>query len=420
MRETALGQRPEAKTASGGMLRSLRHRDFRLFWIGIGLALTGFQVQRVALGFLAYDLTGSAFYLTLVFTADAIPMMLLSPFAGVCVDCLNRKLLLMITRSLIAAAALGISLLTITGLVAPWHLLAFALLTGVMYAFDIPTRQAVIRELVPEEDFFNAVALSSSVIQASRIVGPAIGGAALVTVGAGGALAGMAVGNLGMVFMVGAVCLPHVPRPRPEGALANLRDGLRFIAHHESVWTLMLVSALGAMFAMSYQSLTPVFAQDVLGEGRGAIGNLLTAAGIGALIGSVCVAALGERLGRPFLSTAAAILFGLLVIGFAASRSYGLSLGILVGIGAVGSLYSVVNNSLVQAQTPHEMQGRVMGVYQLTWNVNLFGSLAVGALADVFNAPLALALAGAATAGSVAVLAAFRRGLLRARVADSR
>lgn len=396
------------------MFRSLRHRDFLLFWTGLGLALTGFQVQRVALGFLAYDLTGSAFYLTLIFFGDSIPMLVLAPIGGVVVDRVDRKLLLVLTRSLIAALAIVVGILAVTGLIAAWHLLAFTLLTGVLYSFDIPTRQAAIRDLVPEEDFFNAVALASSVIQASRIVGPAIGGLLLVWVGAGGALAGMAAGSLGMVVMVALTHLPRSTAAPARGALADLREGARFMLRTEPIASLMLVSALGAMFATTYQSLTPVFARDVLDQGKGAIGVMLAASGAGALAGSAAVAAYGERLGRPAASAWAAVVFGLLVSAYALSRSYPLSLALLVLVGAVGAVYSVVNSTVVQARTPRELQGRVMGAYQLTWNVTLFGSLAIGALADRLGAQVAGATAGLATVAAVGALIAVRP-VLRAR-----
>ena len=399
--------------AHGGMLRSLHYRDFRLFWVGLLLALTGFQIQRVGLSFLAYDLTGSAFYLTLVFAGDSLPMIVLSPIGGVFVDRVNRKVLLTITRSAIAVLAVSVAVLTVTGLIEAWHLLVFALGTGVCYAFDIPTRQAMIRDLVPDEDFFNAVALSSSIQQASRIVGPAIGGLALAFGGAGGTFVLMAAGQLGQVLMVAILHLPHRERPVAQSTISHLKEGARFIARHEAIWTLMLVSTIPAMFAMTYQSLTPVFAQDVLGQSKAAIGVMLTAAGVGALAGSAAVAAYGERFGRPRVSAMAAIVFGLVVVAYALSRNYVLSLALLVVVGAVAALYSVINSTVVQSRTPREMQGRVMGVYQMTWNVQIIGSLTVGALADAIGAPRALTLAGLVTAGVVAALLALRPGLRR-------
>jgi MFS family permease len=208
--------------------------------------------------------------------------------------------------------------------------------------------------------------------------------------------------------------LPHIPRPRTQSTIANLKEGARFIAGREAIWTLMVVSAVPAMFAMTYQSLTPVFAQDVLGQDKSAIGTLLTAAGVGALAGSVVVAAYGERFGRPRVSALAAIGFGLVVAAYAGVRSYPVALLVLVVVGTVGAIYSVVNSTVVQTLTPREMQGRVMGVYQMTWNVQLPGSLLVGALADVAGAPVALAGAGMLSAGAVAALLALRPGLRHA------
>jgi MFS family permease len=330
----------------------------------------------------------------------------------VLVDRVNRKALLLTCRCTIAALAVAVSLLVIADRAQAWHLLAFTLATGLLYAFDIPTRQALIRDLVPEEDFFNAVALSSTVMQATRIVGPAIGGGALVLVGAGGTLALMAAGNLGLVLMVSMMRFPHRPAPVTRTSTwANLVAGFRFIKRQEAIWVLMVVAAIPSAFAMTYQSLTPVFAQDILGQDKSAIGVMLAAAGVGALAGSGAVAAYGERLGHPRTSALAAVFFSLLVIVFAVSRSYLLSLGLLVLVGAVGAMYSVINSTVVQARTPREMQGRVMGVYQMTWNVNLAGSVLIGALADETNAPFALAVAGGVTALAVGLLLVWRPSL---------
>src|SRR5205823_4703616 len=142
---------------AGGMLRSLRHRDFRLLWSGFGVAAMGFQVQRVGLGLLAYDLTGSALLLALAFSGDSLPMVLLSPAGGVVSDRTNRKAMLVASRCCVAVLALAVAVLTTAGLVAIWHLLLFALLTGTCYALDVPARQAMLHDLVPQEDLVNAI-----------------------------------------------------------------------------------------------------------------------------------------------------------------------------------------------------------------------------------------------------------------------
>ena len=390
------------------MLRSLGHRDFRRLWIGFGIAALGFQVQRVGLGFLAYDLTGSALYLALVFSGDSIPMILLSPLGGVLGDRVDRKALLMASRCVVAALALAIAVLTWTDAIATWHLLLFALLTGVCYALDVPARQAMMHDLVPPSDFVNAIALTSTLRQASRIVGPAIGGLALLAIGTQGTFAFMAGAQVAAVALVALVHLPHRPPGRVESAAANLKEGIRFIREHEQIRLLLLISAVPALTAMAYQSLTPVFAEDVLGRGSAAIGVMLSAAGVGALLGSFSVAWLAERAAQPGVSALATVLFGLSVAVFAVSQSYPLSLGLLVAAGLTGALSSIACSSAIQQRTPNDLQGRVMGVYQTTWELQVLGSLAVGALADVTSAPVALSAAGLLSAGAVAALYAVR------------
>ncbi|MGH2584907.1 MAG: MFS transporter, partial [Dehalococcoidia bacterium] len=267
------------------MLRSLRYRDFRRFWVGFGVATLGFQVQRVGLGSLAYDLTGSAFYLALVFSGDSIPMLFLSPVGGVLSDRLDRKTVLMASRCVVAVLAFGIALLVWSGGIQAWHLLLFALATGTCYAIDVPARQAMVHDLVPSGDFVNAVALTSTVRQVSRIVGPALGSLALLALGTQGTFTFMAVAQVLSVATVALVHLPRRVRVQRASARANLVEGLRFVARHDVIRLLLIVSAVPAMSAMAYQSLTPVFAESVLDRGSAAIGVMLSAAGAGALAG---------------------------------------------------------------------------------------------------------------------------------------
>ena len=411
---TPARRRARRPARAGGALSALRHRQFRTFWVGMALAHAGFDVQRVGLGFLAYDLTGSAFLLALVFAGDSLPMILLSPIGGVVSDRVDRRYLLMISRSIVAALALAVALLTAVGVVAVWQLFLYALLTGACYAFDVPARQGIIRALVPDEDLVNAVALTATLRQASRIVGPAIGGVALVVVGAEGALALMALGQLGLVVTAGLLALPHTAPPRGQSAIANLVEGLRFIARNEAVCVLLVVSALPALSVMAYQSLTPVFAQDVLGRGRAAIGVMLSAAGAGALIGSLLVATYPARLGRPVVAPVAAVAFGALVLLFSLSRSYPLSLALLVATGVANAVAMVVTTTAIQHRTPPGMQGRVMGVYQVTWELQFLGALAVGALADAAGAPAALAAAGLFNTLAIGLAYVLRPGIRRA------
>ncbi|MGE0543334.1 MAG: MFS transporter [Dehalococcoidia bacterium] len=394
----------------GGSLVVLRHAEFRTFWIGFGVAVLGFQIQRVGLGFLAYDITGSAFFLALVFSGDSIPMIVLSPVGGVIGDRINRRLVLIVSRSCVAVLALAFAGLTTAGTIETWHLLLFALLTGICYAIDVPARQAMVHDLVPHDELIHAIALTATLRQASRIVGPAIGGLALLLVGVQGAFALMAVGQLIAVWSVLLLRLPHVPRLEQTSVSADLLQGFRYIAGHRVIRTLMLVSAIPALTAMAYQAMTPVFAIEVLGRGGSAIGVMLAAAGVGALAGSMLVTALPDRMAKPSIAMPAAILFGLIVSAFALSRYYPLSLLLLAGAGMSNAVYTIGVSSAIQRRSPPAMQARVMGVYQTTWELQVIAALAVGALADAIGAPAGLALAGAISVGAVAALLLMRAG----------
>lgn len=401
-------------TARGGALVALRHRDFRLFWTGVALSHIGYDVQRVGLGVLAYRLTGSAFLLALILTGDALPMVVLSPIGGALSDRLNRRLVLVCSRCMVGGSALVVALLTAAGWITTWHLLAYALVAGICYAFDVPARQVLIRDLVPGRDFVNAVALTATLRQASRIVGPAIGSAALLLGGIPATLALMAAGQLGLVALAALVRLSHEPRPRTASASAILGEGLRFIVRHEAVWALLIVAAIPPLFCMAYLALVPVFARDILGRGDAAIGVMLTAAGVGALAGSALVAAYPDRAGRPAGAVIAAASAGLAVAAFAASPGYLPSLALLVAAGAAIAVVTVVTTTAVQQRTPPAMQGRVMGVYQVTWELQVAGALGIGALADLLGAPMALGLAGLAGAAAAVALGVLRPAALRA------
>lgn len=389
-------------------LRTLRHPGFRGYWLGFGAAMLGFQVQRVGLGFIAYDLTGSALLLALVFSGDSLPMILLSPLGGVAGDRLDRRAVLIGSRVCVAALALAIAVLAAADLLAVWRLLLFALLTGVCYALDVPARQAMLPDLVPPGDLVNAIALTATLRQTSRIAGPALGGLALLLVGAQGTFLAMAAAQVVLVLALAGVRLPpRAPAARASVA-ADLAAGVRFIQAQPVIRTLLVVSTVPSLTAMAYLSLTPVFAESVLERGGPAIGVMLSAAGAGALVGSLLVTARPERVATPGSAALAAALFGLAVAAFALSERYPLSLALLVLAGLTSAVSSIGISSAIQRRTPAALQGRVMGIYQTTWELQFVGAIAVGGLADRIGAPGALAAAGTLSAMVVGSLAALR------------
>jgi len=405
-----------AAAPAGGIFRSLRYRDYRLFWAGIGIALIGFWVQQVAQGWLAYDLTNSKSFLGLVSVAWSIPMFALSLFGGVMADRVNRKLLMTLTRAALALLIGLLGTLDALGIVRPVHILIISFFSGVAWAFDLPTRQALIREMVPPEDFTNAVALTTSVIQGGRIVGPAAAGVLIPVIGTSGCFFITAASQVGLVAMLlmTRVNPRSTSEARSESVLANLREGLRYIRAHESILLLMIMATVASLLASPVLTLMPAFAKDVLHGGAKANGALVTAVGIGGLVGSLAIAAYSRERGRGLVASLGAVAFGLSVVAFALSRNLSLSLGLGVAVGFTSIAYSTMNNALVQVSAPIELQGRVASAYMLTWNIQPLGNMIVGALADVTSVSTAVAAGGAVSAAGVAALMIARPAVRRA------
>lgn len=404
------------RTAGAGMFRSLRHRDYRLFWAGIGIALVGFWVQQVAQGWLAYDLTNSKSFLGLVSVAWSIPMFTLSLFGGVMADRVNRKLLMTLTRTMLALLIGLLGALDALGVVRPIHILVISFFSGVAWAFDLPTRQALIREMVPPEDFTNAVALTTAVIQGGRIVGPAAAGVLIPVIGTSGCFFITAASQVGLValLLMTQVNPRSTSEARGDSVLSNLREGLGYIAAHESILLLMVMATVASLLASPVLTLMPAFAKDVLHGGAKANGALVTAVGIGGLAGSLAIAAYSREHGRGMVASLGAVAFGLSVVAFALSRDLSLSLGLGVVIGFTSVAYSTMNNALVQVSAPIELQGRVASAYMLTWNIQPLGNMIVGALADATSVSAAVAAGGAVSAAGVAALMMARPAVRRA------
>lgn len=405
-----------AAAPAGGIFRSLRYRDYRLFWAGIGIALVGFWVQQVAQGWLAYNLTNSKSFLGLVSVAWSIPMFALSLFGGVMADRVNRKLLMTLTRATLALLIGLLGALDALGVVRPVHILIISFFSGVAWAFDLPTRQALIREMVPPEDFTNAVALTTSVIQGGRIVGPAAAGVLIPVIGTSGCFFITAASQVGLVAMLlmTRVNPRSTSEARSESVLANLREGLRYIRAHESILLLMIMATVASLLASPVLTLMPAFAKDVLGGGAKANGALVTAVGIGGLVGSLAIAAYSRERGRGLVASLGAVAFGLSVVAFALSRNLSLSLALGVAVGFTSVAYSTMNNALVQVSAPIELQGRVASAYMLTWNIQPLGNMIVGALADLTSVSMAVAAGGAVSAAGVAALMVVRPAVRRA------
>jgi MFS family permease len=388
------------------MFAALAYRDYRLLWTGNVLTQTGQWMQQVATGWLVLELTDSPTYLGLVGFARGIPMLFMSLPAGVLADRVDRRVLLITTQVLAAALATLLAVLVATDLVRPWHVLVLAFLSGSVMSFIFPTRQALVPSLVPRDMLANAVALNSAGQNSTRVIGPSLAGMLIGLVGTAICFFIQAAGLVGAALMSIRLRLPprEVARARAS-AVENLLEGLHYIRGNPRISGLIGLAAIPTVLALPYMQMLPVVARDELGVGSSGLGLLMTASGIGALTGSLLYAAIGpiRNEGRALVTMAA--LFGVVLALFAFSSWLPLSLMLVACTSLVSSIYMSLNNTVLQMNVSDELRGRVMSVYLMTWGLMPFGTLPMGAVADAFGAPVALAAGGLASTFVVLLIA---------------
>jgi MFS family permease len=378
-------------------LRSLRRRNYRLYFVGQLISLIGSWMQTTAQQWLVYRLTGSEFSLGAVTFATFIPVLVLSLVMGVIVDRVERRRLLLITQTLFALTAAALAALTLTGVIEYWHIILLALVNGIGNALDMPARQAFNIDLVEKDDVLNAIALNSSAFNGARIIGPAIGGAVVAIVGEGPAFGLNAVSFLGVIGALLMMRMPPFTPPERRGSgLHELREGLAYLVRNRTVLGLVSMVAAFNLVGFPYVVLLPVFAGEVLGTGATGLGQLLAAQGVGALVGGLGLAFLGDRQAKgPMILVNRALLpAGILLVGL--SRTMPLSmLGLALG-GYAQINQLAMTNTLIQLAVPDELRGRVVSTF--TWALGGFwplGSLLTGWMAErIGSAVTVVALAG--------------------------
>lgn len=397
-----------------GAVLSLGSRDFRLLWLGLIGALIGYWTYQVAQGWLVLRMSNSPLWVGVASAANNLPFLLFGLLGGVTADRVDRRLLLMATRGMMALVAAGLSVLVLTGQAALWHVLLGAFLSGVLWAFEVPARQAIIPELVGGKALFNAIALNAVVLNLAGIVGPALGGLLVAASGEGVCIAVYAVGNLGVVIALALMRYrsPHTPRS-PKAVVGDAVEGVRYIWREGDVRTLVGQAAGIGVWSAAYQTLLPVFARDVYGGGAPDLGLLMSAAGLGALASAATLAFVRDfpRKGLWIMLTALAFGVTQVLLALAPGRLGGVA--VLVGMGAAQTAHSALTTGLVLLITPSDYHGRVMSGMTMTWGLNLVGSIAVGALAERVGAPVAMAVSGFACVAVAASTALARPALAR-------
>ena len=379
---------------------ALQHRNYRLFFIGQLISLTGTWMQNMAERWLVYQLTASPFKLGVVSFASGVPVLLFSLWGGVVADRVQKRRLLIATQAFMALLALTLTIDVLLGTVQWWHVGILAFLLGTANAFDAPARQAFVVEMVGRRELLNAIALNSAMFNSARIVGPALAGITLAAFGAAWCFALNAASFLAVIVGLAMMeVAPYVGAVRTESALRQMREGVTFIWHHPYVRPLIALVAVANLFALGYMALLPAFAQDVLHVGTVGYGFMTTAIGVGALGGALLIASLGDYQHKGLMLATGNLLFPVMVIALALSKSYHLTLGCLVVTGLGFMTQNATANTLVQTTVPDALRGRVMSVYMMVFQGFFpIGALIAGSVAERFGVP-----AGAAFGGVVAL-----------------
>lgn len=392
------------KTRLPATLRALQHRNFQLFFSGQLISLIGTWMQSVAQSWLVYRLTGSSLLLGSVGFASQFPVFLVAPLGGIVADRWNRQKVVIGTQTASMVLAFVLSLLTLTGVVEVWHIFVLAALLGVVNAFDIPGRQAFLVDMVGKEDLMNAIALNSSMFNGARILGPAIAGVLVAKIGEGWCFFANAVSYIAVIVGLAMMRVGPFSPPSQASPLAHLKEGFHFAYHTAPIRAILVLLGLVSLVAMPYTVLMPIFADRILHGGSRALGMLMGATGVGALLGALTLAAKTEVRGLGRWVAFACAGFGISLILFAFSRNLALSVCLLLPVGFSMMLQMSSSNTLIQAMVPDRLRGRVMAVYSMMFmGMAPFGAFFAGALADRVGAPVTLSLGAIAAIGGAAL-----------------
>ncbi len=359
----------------GAIFSSLKHRDFRIFWIGQCVSLMGTWMQRTALIWLVYTMTDSPFLVGLVGVAQFLPMLLFTLFAGAVVDRFPKRKILIVTQSLLMLQAFALALLAFFNSEQYWQLLLLCAFLGITTTIDMPARLSFFADLVGKEDVMNAVSLNSSIVNLARIIGPAVAGIVMVKFGAAVCFLINALSFLAVIYSLTRIeTKDSVAPPQKRDMLEEVKEGLAYIKNDETLYLNAVFLAIVSTFAMNSEVIIPVFAKTVLGMGAGAYTKLLSAAGAGSLAGAVTMASLSKKGVRKWILLVGAAATLSVQVLMAIAWNYALALLFVAMIGFFNLVFLNAGNSIFQVYAPDKYRGRVMSVYSFLTQ----GSLPVG------------------------------------------
>ncbi len=382
-------------SSSRAVFAALRHRNFRLFLTGQFISLCGTWMQTVAQGWLVLHLTDSAFAVGLVTAMGSLPILLFTLYGGVIADRVNKRRFIMVLQCLMLVEALTLGVLTTLDLITVEWVMGLAVFFGFLTAFEVPARQALVAEIVDREDLMNAIALGSSAFNLARVIGPALAGILIATLGLPACFFANAASYLAVIVSLVRMQVPHAEGRSVTPLWTALGEGFGYIFGKRWPRALVIIVTTFSIFGFSFMPLMPVFARDVLGLDASGYGVMVASVGAGALAAAFFMAAFGSRVRQSRLVLGSSILFGAVLIAAALAPNLWSAVLLFTLCGGVMALNGIAANTMLQTEAPDELRGRVMGFYSfMVLGLAPFGSLQAGWLAEHFGVRVAFSLGG--------------------------
>jgi MFS family permease len=373
---------------------ALRFRNFRLFWFGSIISLSGTWMHQAAQGWLVFKLTDSPFYLGLASSAISTPILLFTLVGGVAADRFSKRNIILVTQIFDMFLALSLAVIVSTEIVTVWHVLIIAFFMGTSHAFEIPARQSFFIEMVGREELLNAIALNAAAFHGARMIGPAIAG---IIMGSLGLAACFYINSLSFIAAIAALMSMKFYSPgknldSKKGIVKEFKEGLKYIFSNSKIYSLIIAVGIVSFFGFPYIALLPVYARDILGTGATGLGILMGCTGAGAFVGAVNLAMKSKSSRKGTLLALSGLLFAVALLIFSLSKTVWLSyvMLFLVGWGSINQIATV--NSLLQLTVPDELRGRVMSSFMTVFlGMSTLGNLFIGGLAQYMGTQTALA-----------------------------
>ena len=390
---------------------SLSNPDFRFLWFGLLLLMGGMQMQMIARGYLTYDLTSSPLLLGLVNAGFALPMLGLALFGGAVADRMERKRVIQLGQAGAALIALFVAVSITAGVVTWYHLLAASMFQGVIFSFLMPARQAIIPQLVGQENLTNAMALNAAAMSVTTLIAPTVAGTLYAWIGPAGVyylIAGFGVGSVVLTGMIKKIDGGRVGPAAPM--LSDIKDGLSYIRHSPIVLVLLIMGLATALLAMPFRFLMPVFVVDIYGRGPGALGLMVSVMGAGSLVGSMFIASLGKWR-RGLLLIVGSFLSGIALLVVALVPVYFAAVGIMLVLGLGDAGRRTLNQALIMEEVEDRYRGRVMSVFMMNFGLMPLGVLPAGFAAEILGGQWAIGILAVALLAFTTIILVTQRRL---------